>query len=261
VTGPDAPPPVTVAVLGLGEAGGRIAADLVAAGARVRGFDPAVPAPPGVAAAASDADACRGAGLVLSLTTAAESEEALRQALPGLEPGACYADANTASAGQKQRLAAAAGAAGVPFADVAIMAPILARGLGTPMLASGPAAATVVALLQGFGGSSEVLAGPPGAAATRKLLRSVFYKGMAASIVEALEAARAAGDEPWLREHIAAELAAADAATVDRITDGTRRHAVRRAAEMAAAADMLNELGVAPLMADASRARHERLAD
>jgi hypothetical protein len=89
----------------------------------------------------------------------------------------------------------------------------------------------------------------------------VFYKGMAASIVEALEAARAAGDEPWLREHIAAELAAADAATVDRITDGTRRHAARRAAEMAAAADMLTELGVAPLMADASRALHERLAD
>ena len=84
---------------------------------------------------------------------------------------------------------------------------------------------------------------------------------MAASIVEALEAARAAGDEPWLREHIAAELAAADAATVDRITDGTRRHAVRRGAEMEAAAEMLTELGVPPLMAGASRALHERLAN
>jgi hypothetical protein len=78
--------------------------------------------------------------------------------------------------------------------------------------------------------------------------------------VEALEAARAAGDEPWLREHIAAELAAADAGTVDRIVDGTCRHAVRRSAEMAAAAEMLTELGVPPLMADASRALHERLA-
>jgi hypothetical protein len=36
---------------------------------------------------------------------------------------------------------------------------------------------------------------------------------------------------------------------------------VRRAAEMAAAADMLDELGVPPLMAGASRALHERLAD
>ena len=106
-----------------------------------------------------------------------------------------------------------------------------------------------------------MLDGPAGLAASKKLLRSVFYKGMAASIVEALEAARAAGDESWLREHIAAELAAADAATLDRITDGTRRHAVRRTAEMAAAAEMLTELGVPPLMADASRALHERLAD
>ena len=121
-------------------------------------------------------------------------------------------------------------------------------------------AARYAALLGPLGAGIEVLDGPAGLAASKKLLRSVFYKGMAASIVEALEAARAAGDEPWLREHIAAELAAADVATVDRITDGTRRHAVRRAAEMAAAAEMLTELGVPPLMADASRALHERLA-
>ena len=104
-----------------------------------------------------------------------------------------------------------------------------------------------------------MLDGPAGLAASKKLLRSVFYKGMAASIVEALEAARAAGDEPWLREHIVAELTALDAATLDRIVRGTRQHAVRRAAEMEAAARMLTELDVPPLMADASRALHERL--
>ena len=88
----------------------------------------------------------------------------------------------------------------------------------------------------------------------------MFYKGMASAVVEALDAARATGDEEWLREHIAAELAAADAASLERFVDGTRKHAVRRAAEMEAAADMLTELGVPPLMADASRALHERLA-
>ena len=51
-----------------------------------------------------------------------------------------------------------------------------------------------------------------------------------------------------------------DAATLDRIVTGTRQHAVRRGAEMAAAAEMLTELGVPPLMADASRALHERIA-
>ena len=40
-------PALTVAVLGLGEAGAAIAGDLAAAGARVRGYDPAVPPRPG----------------------------------------------------------------------------------------------------------------------------------------------------------------------------------------------------------------------
>ncbi|MGH3068529.1 MAG: NAD(P)-binding domain-containing protein, partial [Streptosporangiaceae bacterium] len=210
-------PALTVAVLGLGEAGSAIAGDLAAAGARVRGYDPAVPPPAGVTAATSDADACQGADLVLSLTTAGEAENALGQALPGGLSGAAlsaaggrtvYADANTASAGLKQRLAATAEQAGVPFADIAIMAPVPGRGLGTPMVVSGPAAETVARMLGGCGATVSVLPGPAGAAATRKLLRSVFYKGMAAAAIEALHAARAAGCEDWLREHIAAELAA-----------------------------------------------------
>ena len=247
-------PALTVAVLGLGEAGGAIARDLAAAGARVRGYDPAVPAPPGVTAAASDADACQGAGLVLSLTTAGEAEKALEEALPGLsEPGLVYADANTASAGLKQRLAAVAEQAGVPFADIAIMAPVPGRGLGVPMTVSGPAAETVARLLGGCGATVSVLPGPAGAAATRKLLRSVFYKGMAAAAIEALHAARAAGCEDWLREHIAAELAAADAGTLARLEQGSYQHARRREHEMAAASDLLDELSVPPRVARASQ--------
>ncbi|MFD0541125.1 hypothetical protein ACFQY7_52150 [Actinomadura luteofluorescens] len=44
-----------IAVLGLGEAGGAIARDLVAAGAVVRGYDPAVAASGGIVQAASEA--------------------------------------------------------------------------------------------------------------------------------------------------------------------------------------------------------------
>jgi 3-hydroxyisobutyrate dehydrogenase-like beta-hydroxyacid dehydrogenase len=264
--------PMTVAVLGLGEAGGTIARDLVAAGVRVRGYDPALPAPPGVTSAASDADACQGADLVLSLTTAAEAEKALEQALPGLGPAdsagglsgagsrTVYADANTASAGLKQDLATTAEQAGVPFADIAIMAPVPGHGLYTPMVVSGPAAETTARLLGGCGASVSVLPGPAGAAATRKLLRSVFYKGMAAAAIEALRAARAAGCEDWLREHIAAELAAADAGTLARLERGSYQHARRREHEMAAATDLLNELSVPPRVARASQRWLNQLA-
>jgi 3-hydroxyisobutyrate dehydrogenase-like beta-hydroxyacid dehydrogenase len=250
-----------IAVLGLGEAGSLIARDLVAAGATVRGFDPRVPVPPGVAAAVSDADAVAGAGLVLSVNSAAEAVPAFTASIDGLSPGTIWADLNTASPAVKQRLADLGRERAIAVTDIAMMAPVPGRGLRVPMLASGDAADRVAATLRGYGADVEVLDGPAGLAATRKLLRSVFYKGMASSIVEALEAARAAGLEDWLRPHIAQELAGADAATVERIVTGTRQHAVRRGHEMAAAAEMLADLGVEPIMADASRALHERLAE
>jgi 3-hydroxyisobutyrate dehydrogenase-like beta-hydroxyacid dehydrogenase len=258
---------LVIAVLGLGEAGSVIAGDLAAAGARVRGYDPAVTATGPVLDTGSEAEAARGAHLVLSVNSAKSAVDALKAGLPGLlaggrpRPDVLWADLNTASPGVKRQLASLAEDAGVPFADVAMMAPVPGRGLRVPMLASGAGAGRYAALLTPLGAGIEVLDGPAGLAASKKLLRSVFYKGMAASIVEALDAARAAGDEPWLREHIAAELADMDTATLERITRGTRQHAVRRAAEMDAAASMLTELGVPPLMAGASRALHERLAD
>jgi 3-hydroxyisobutyrate dehydrogenase-like beta-hydroxyacid dehydrogenase len=251
---------LVIAVLGLGEAGSLIARDLVAAGARVRGYDPAVAAGAGLTDTGSEAEAARGADLVLSVNSAKAAVDAFRAGRPGLELGALWADLNTASPDVKRELAGIAEADGVTFADVAMMAPVPGRGLRVPMLASGDGADRYARLLTPLGADIEVLAGPAGLAASKKLLRSVFYKGMAASLVEALEAARAAGHEQWLREHIAAELAAADTRSVERMVDGTARHALRRAAEMQAAADMLTELGVPPLMADASRVLHERLS-
>jgi 3-hydroxyisobutyrate dehydrogenase-like beta-hydroxyacid dehydrogenase len=249
-----------IAVLGLGEAGSLLARDLVAAGAAVRGFDPKVPAPPGVTGAGSDAEAVAGATLVLSVNSAGEAVNALEASIGALRPGAVWADLNTAAPGVKRRLAEIGEGRGVPVTDIAMMAPVPGNGLRVPMLASGDGAADAAKALRGYGANVDVLAGPAGLAATRKLLRSVFYKGMAASIVEALEAARAAGLEDWLTGHIAEDLAKQDATTLTRIVTGTRRHAVRRGHEMAAAAQMLTELGVEPVMATASQHLHERLA-
>ena len=241
-----------IAVLGLGEAGSAIAADLAAAGVLVRGFDPVVPAGQGITQCDGDADACRGAAVVLSLTCAHEAEAALEAALSGVEPDAIYADLNTASAGFKAHLAKLAASAGTGFADVAMMSPVPGLGLRTPMLASGPAAARFAAILTALGATVDVLAGPPGTAAVRKLVRSVFYKGLAAAVTEALRAARSADCEDWLRSVMGAELSGFSAATVDRLEHGSVRHARRRADEMAAAAELLGELGVPARIAMAS---------
>lgn len=247
----DTPP--TIAVLGLGEAGGALARDLVRAGAVVRGYDPAVAAPEGAVQARDEADAATDADLVLSVNRASAATDALRAGLPSLRPDGVWVDLNTASPGSKRQLAELAEAADAAFVDVAIMAPVPGKGLRVPMLAAGPAAGRVARTLGALGAQVEVMAGGPGAAAERKLLRSVFFKGMAAAVYEALTAARAAGCEEWLRGNIVAELTAADASTVERLVTGTRRHAARRRDEMAAATHMLRELGVTPTVAAASR--------
>jgi 3-hydroxyisobutyrate dehydrogenase-like beta-hydroxyacid dehydrogenase len=250
-----------IAVLGLGEAGGAIARDLVSAGALVRGYDPAVAATDGVVECTSEAEAASQASLVLSVNSSAAALDALRNALAGVSAGTVVADLNTASPGKKEQLAELAESAGIVFADVAIMAPVPGRGLATPMLASGAGAGRTAEILNELGAVVQAVDGPAGFAAQRKLLRSVFFKGLAAAVVEALEAAGAAGCEDWLRENITAELIAADQSTVDRLVAGTHQHAVRRADEMAAATEMLTELGVSPLIASASRDLLARLGD
>jgi prolyl-tRNA synthetase len=242
-----------IAILGLGEAGGTIAADLRAAGVAVRGYDPL----PGRHEAATPEEAVAGADAVLVLTTAAEAVTAARSVLDALSPGQLYADANTSGAALKQELAALVEPTGASFADVALMAPVPGKGLRTPAGASGPGADRFAELFGALGMPVTVVPGPPGAAATRKLLRSVAWKGVAGVVVEALEAARAAGVEDWMRGELAALFAEAD---VDRFEQGSRIHAVRRAHELADVAELLHELGVEPRLAEAARAQLEAFA-
>jgi 3-hydroxyisobutyrate dehydrogenase-like beta-hydroxyacid dehydrogenase len=232
-----------IAVLGLGEAGGRIARDLRDAGADVTGFDPAV------ADSAPDAPtAVVGADVVLSLNSAAAALLVAEATLPALGDDALYADLNTSAPKLKRELAALVGSR---FVDVALLGPVPSRGLGTPALASGPRADEFAALLGPLGMPVEVVSDVVGAAARRKLLRSVFMKGVATAAVESLAAAERAGERAWLYDEL---VEVVDASLLDRFVEGSHTHAVRRTEEMEAAADLLRELGVAPHMAAASAA-------
>jgi 3-hydroxyisobutyrate dehydrogenase-like beta-hydroxyacid dehydrogenase len=239
-----------VAVLGLGEAGSRLAADLVRAGAEVRGYDPVtISAPEGVDLAGDPGSAVKGATVVLALTTASTALAAAESVLHGLGTGAIYADLNTTSPALKQDIAALVDRAGARFVDVALLGPVPARGLGTLALASGSGAQPFADVLGPLGMPVQVLSDRPGDAATLKLLRSVFMKGLAASALESLRAAEAAGHASWLEREIATVVGKP---LLERLVEGSRRHAVRRVDEMEAARELLHELGVEPRIAAAS---------
>jgi 3-hydroxyisobutyrate dehydrogenase-like beta-hydroxyacid dehydrogenase len=234
-----------VAVLGLGEAGSLIAADLVAAGCTVRAWDPAWQ-PAGIPNAASDLEAVRGADVVLSLTTAAFALEAAARVAAELGAGTLYADLNTSAPQLKRELAEALP---VPFADVALIGVVPTFGLKIPALASGAGAERFAELFRPLGMPVEVVGPNPGDAAGLKLLRSVFMKGVAAAAIEALEAARAAGAEARVRKDIASILGEP---LLERLLSGSHAHASRRVDEMQAAAAYVEELGIDPRIATAA---------
>jgi 3-hydroxyisobutyrate dehydrogenase-like beta-hydroxyacid dehydrogenase len=243
-----------VAVLGLGEAGARIAADLVTAGCTVHGWDPARRLE-GVVNAESAAAAVRDADVVLSINAASAALDAASEVGPALETDALYADLNTASPQLKRELA---GSLPVQFADVALVGVVPDTGLATPALASGVGAERFAELFRPLGMPVDVVGAEPGDAAGLKLLRSVFMKGMAAAVLESLEAARAAGVEARVRADIASVIGEP---LLERLVSGSHQHAARRVEEMQAAAGYLEELGLTPRIAPAAAEWLERLRD
>ncbi|MGW0807335.1 DUF1932 domain-containing protein [Nonomuraea sp. NPDC002799] len=284
-----------VALLGYGEVG-RILADGLGRHTRLHVYDPAYPpgatqangaaypggtpvdvfgaredapegasgSPAGVAGlvrlVGSNADAVRGADVVIAVTTGADSVTACAESRPYLKPGAIYADLSTSAPGDKQCIAELVESVGATAVDGAIMAPIPLRGLATPVIASGRAADGFAAFANGHGMDVTPIGGSPGDAAARKLLRSVLVKGLSALAIEAQRAAEAAGLAEWFWEHLLETVTDADERFMVRLLQGAGEHSGRRVHEMHAATRMLEELGVHHAMTDATAATLERVA-
>ncbi|WP_028851356.1 DUF1932 domain-containing protein [Thermocrispum municipale] len=249
-----------VAVLGLGEAGAVYAAGFAASGADVVGYDPAdVPTPARVERASGVEEAVREADLVISLVTGALAVEVADEVAGRLADSALYADLNAAAPERMEAVATALGEAAQRFADVAIIGSVKQFGAEASLLVSGPAAEPVAAAFRDLGSDVEVVGERPGTASRRKILRSVFMKGLGALISEAMDAGAAADETEWVRAQIVAELSGGDT-TLDRLYAGTRKHALRRTQEVEAAAHLLHSLGVPPLVTTGVVNRHRLLS-
>jgi 3-hydroxyisobutyrate dehydrogenase-like beta-hydroxyacid dehydrogenase len=246
-----------VALLGLGEAGSRLATDLAAAGVDVYGYDPAPVDVTGLTRTPDPESAVSGSDVVLSVNSARAALDVAAAAFPVLRDTAIYADLNTAAPELKRELAALVAGVGARFVDVALLGPIPERGLRAPVLASGAGAQAFADVFRPLGMPVEVISGDAGAAAALKLVRSVFMKGLAAAVVESMQAAEAAGHADWLEHEIEAMIGRP---FLQRALDGSRKHAARRVDEMEAARDLLLDLGVEPRIAAASAAQLAELA-
>lgn len=197
---------------------------------------------------------------MLSLVPASSAVEVAELASSALASGALYGDCAAGSPTDKRVAGRAVEAAGAYFADVALMAPVPGRGIATPALLAGSGARALADRLSGWGMPAAVVSESAGDAAARKLLRSVFMKGLAAVLGEALDAARQFDCYEWLRAEIADELSRADGALVDRLEHGTVQHAKRRVFEMEAALQVLEERQAATDLSEATLTRLRAIA-
>ena len=260
-----------VTFIGFGEAGQAIAAGLRESGIeRVAAWDILFPEAAGAALkaagekvgvrlASSAQDAVAEADMVISAVTAASILEAPRSVAPHLSGNPYYLDINSVSPGRKQETEQLLGNR-ARYVDVAVIAPIHPARHRTPLLISGPHAEAVSPLLGELEMQLTVVGGETGQAAAIKMIRSVMIKGIEALTLECFLAARRAGvlDEVTVSLKInypGLDWPKRSEYNLERMAC----HGERRAAEMEESAATLRELGLDPLMVEATVKRQREM--
>jgi 3-hydroxyisobutyrate dehydrogenase-like beta-hydroxyacid dehydrogenase len=163
-----------------------------------------------------------------------------------------FLDINSVSPGRKRETAALL-AGKARYIDVAVVAAIYPARHKTPLLLAGPDAAAVAPMLAELEMQFEIVGNTVGQAAAIKMIRSVMIKGIEALTLECFLAASKAG----LLEEVTASLknnypsldwSKIAGYNIERMAS----HGERRAAEMEESAATLREIGVEPLMVEAT---------
>jgi 3-hydroxyisobutyrate dehydrogenase-like beta-hydroxyacid dehydrogenase len=263
-----------IALIGFGEVGQTLAADLTAAGVTdlkvydvlfadpASGSSLALAAHPNVSPKASAAEAATGADLVICAVTAARDLEAANATAPGLAHGGLYIDLNSASPKTKQAAAAMIEAAGGRYVEGAVMSPIAPKRIASPILLGGPHGQAFLNLAAPLGFTGAKLFSPEfGKASAAKMCRSVMVKGIEGLLIESLVSARRYD----VLETVVGSLN--DLFPLPNWPELSRymisraiEHGVRRAEEMREAAKTVEEAGLEPFITVQIAARQDDAA-
>jgi 3-hydroxyisobutyrate dehydrogenase-like beta-hydroxyacid dehydrogenase len=215
----------------------------------------------GVHAAASTADACEGASIVISAVTADSAVTAAEQAAAYLKPHQTYIDLNSVSPATKLKVAEQVLPKGANFVEFAVMAPVGGVGIEVPILSGGRTAQDVSARLNDLGMKITPVSTEIGTASSTKLCRSIVIKGMEALMVDFSLASEKAGVMPAVLASLTASYPGMDWENLAKVMmSRVRQHGIRRAAEMREASRMIDELGLDGSLARAIASRHESFA-
>ncbi len=261
-----------VGFVGFGEAGYHIAKGLLNAGIaktfaydidssseRVRGRARET----GTVLVDSNAALAEACDVIFSAVTADQALSAAEQTAPFLGVGHLYCDVNSVSPRIKQEVGRAVSRNGGRFVESAMMAPVPPHAHKVPMLLGGEAAPEFVEMMRPFGMRMEVVATDQiGRAAAVKMFRSIVYKGLEALIFECVLGASQYGAEPRVFASLNESFPGVDFEKLANYMIGrVIVHGERRAREMEEVAATLRDLGIEPMMAEATVRRMDWAAD
>ena len=200
------------------------------------------------------AEACE---VIFSAVTADQALNAARQTAPHLNGRHYYIDLNSVSPKMKQAIAKTITASGAHFVEAALMAPVPPHAHRVPALLGGEAAPAFVEMMTPFGMRLEVVSTDQiGRAAAVKMFRSVVYKGLEALMFECVLGASCYGAEPRVFASLNESFPGVDFQKLaDYMIGRVVVHGERRAREMEEVAATLRELGIEPMMAEATARR------
>jgi 3-hydroxyisobutyrate dehydrogenase-like beta-hydroxyacid dehydrogenase len=260
-----------VCFIGFGEAGQAIAAGLRGEGvSRIVAWDILFPETAGnhlraagdrlgVRLAVSAADAVQDSDVVVCAVTAASSHEAAQSVEPHLHGSPLYFDINSVSPGRKQQSEALLDAK-ARYVDVAVIAAIHPALHKTPMLLAGRHAESALLLMRDLNMVASLAGAQTGGAAAIKMIRSVMTKGIEALTLECTLAAARAGVLDQVLDSLNNNYPGLDWGQVaDYNIERMVSHGERRAAEMEESAATLRELGLDPVMVEATVKRQREM--
>lgn len=201
------------------------------------------------------------ADIALSAVFGSVALEVASAALERLRPGALYVDMTTADPDDMVRAERVAAAAGQQFVDVAITGAVNVHGVKTPLLCAGPRADQVAELFRAAGAPVQVVGSRPGDAASLKLLRSIFTKGLEALAIECLTTAEKRGLRSKLHE-ILSDMDARPLKDMMESMVGTHiDHSARRRKEVEEAQRQMRVAGIHPVVLPSVEQLFSRTAD
>lgn len=199
-----------------------------------------------------------GSDIIIAVTTAGAALTTAKEVLPWLREGMVYADFNSASPMTKKKIATLVESTGALFVDGVIMTlPSIDKHKALIYL-SGTGAKKFVQFGSQWGMNLQIVGDEPGQAATIKMFRSIWAKGIEALLIETLHAAHTCGVsnfvfasiEQFIKKYSFAEL-------VDLRVISNVNHSLRRSYEMEDVVKTLKEVNVDATMSEAVRKKLE----